>query len=376
MSNGTVATAFCVLLGFTAQAHAIDDSVTIGAIDDVTARRQALIQDSFGLPVLPTTQSSVTTIANPLPGLTNVARVDQYLATESGNQTNVSNLYVAGPIANGRMVALNPGHQGTCDWSQFYPGYNVQPLLQGLLSAGYSVLALNIPACGYTDQHVALFTAFGDQGMHYFHEPMIQAINYMVGHQMFSDYNIVGLSGGGWTATTVAAIDPRIHISVEVAGSMPGVQFIPGAGAAPDHGDCAAPCFAEQNAPDYYTIAGYLDQYIMASVGQTPAGLKRHHIQILNYSDSCCFGVAQWDWYQNYYGMDWPTYVAGYATLIQANVLSLQPGEFTQMIDTSATQHQFSPNTIAYIISTLDAAQPSTPPPPAPPPPAPNCPAS
>ena len=32
---------------------------------------------------------------------------------------------------------------------------------------------------------------------------------------------MVGLSGGGWTTTVAAAIDPRIDLSIPVAGSLP-----------------------------------------------------------------------------------------------------------------------------------------------------------
>jgi len=214
-----------------------------------------------------------------------------------------------------------------------------------------------MPDCGSTSDHVELFATYGDLAMHYFHEPLIQALNFMDKHLKFLDYNMVGLSGGGWTSTTVPAIEPRIHISIAVAGSMPGVEFVPGAGNSWNHGDCNSPCYAEQNTPDYYTLAGYLDQYIMASYGK-----HRHHIQILNQNDSCCYGAPQWTNplfdFQAYYGVDWTTYLASYNSSIRAALVGIQPAEYTLMIDTTATEHQFSPAAISYIISTLNAEHP------------------
>ena len=35
---------------------------------------------------------------------------------------------------------------------------------------------------------------------------------------------MAGLSGGGWTTTISAAIDPRITLSMPIAGSMPKVR--------------------------------------------------------------------------------------------------------------------------------------------------------
>ena len=32
---------------------------------------------------------------------------------------------------------------------------------------------------------------------------------------------MIGLSGGGWTTTVAAAIDPRVGLSIPVAGSLP-----------------------------------------------------------------------------------------------------------------------------------------------------------
>jgi hypothetical protein len=42
---------------------------------------------------------------------------------------------------------------------------------------------------------------------------------------------------------------------------------------------------AEQNWTNFFTVAGYIDLYLMSSYGP-----NRRQFQILNYSDDCCFG--------------------------------------------------------------------------------------
>lgn len=56
--------------------------------------------------------------------------------------------------------------------------------------------------------------------MRFFLEPVWLSINYA---RSLGYKNIVmaGLSGGGWTTTLMAGIDPRIGLSIPVAGSMP-----------------------------------------------------------------------------------------------------------------------------------------------------------
>ena len=324
----------------------IDSRITILMAGDITSRRVALIRHAFQMSALPTTQAVVTVnVRNPFPGFTNLARVDQYVATMTNGQTNSSHLYVAGPVNTNRMVILNPGHQGTCDWTTFNASYRIQSVLQALLNSGFSVFAMNMPGCGYL--HDALFQSYGDTAMRYFIEPIVQALNYMDAHYSFTSYDIVGLSGGGWTATIGAALDTRIQISIAVAGSMPGVQFVPGAANSGNHGD------AEQNAAGFFSIAGYLDQYVMASYG-----LNRQHVQILNFSDGCCFGNAQWSYstfnFQTYFGVDWSTYVSDYAGAIASSQSQIGMMNYGLVIDTVATGHEISTYAESLIESILD----------------------
>src|SRR5262249_54058794 len=91
---------------------------------------------------------------------------------------------------------------------------------------------------------------------------------------------MVGVSGGGWTTTVAAAIDPRILISVDVAGSLP-LYLRPRGGPCVKPGDAGD---MEQYHPAFYAIADYLDLYVLGS-----AGRGRGHLQVLNQFAPWCF---------------------------------------------------------------------------------------
>jgi hypothetical protein len=75
------------------------------------------------------------------------------------------------------------------------------------------------------------------------------------------------------------ALDPIIHISAAVSGSLPiDLRF----------GSSVAD--AEQMLPAlYHDIVGYRDLYTLAAYGY-----RRKHIQILYQHDGCCFSDWQW----------------------------------------------------------------------------------
>lgn len=94
---------------------------------------------------------------------------------------------------------------------------------------------------------------------------------------------MVGLSGGGWTTTVVAALDSRITASYPVAGSVPMAMHFDRF--QKNWGDW------EQVEPEMYRIASYEDFYIMGSY-------KRSQIQVLNEFDICCFNEPRYVLYK------------------------------------------------------------------------------
>src|SRR5208282_1909652 len=349
----------CILLIWSSPALAIDPNTpTIAGPSDILTRRTTLINQLWGSSSLPTTLPTVTAgISNPFPSY-NVFRVDQYVASMSNGQSNTSNLYLANS-PNNRLVILNPGHQGTCDWTTFALGYNIQPMLQELLAAGYSVFAMNMPGCGSIAEHQALFTSYGNTAMSYFFDPAVQAMNYWDANFSFRDYNMMGLSGGGWTTTILPALDPRIKISIPVAGSWPGIIFA-GSLACSD-GICGDGCStvncAEQSWSNFFSVAGYIDLYMMASYGP-----NRRQFQILNYSDDCCFGnsIFAGSGAASFYGVNSATYMRNYIVSVKQKEAVVMPVHYDGMIDYIADQHQISANAQSAILSILGGAGPGT----------------
>jgi hypothetical protein len=301
-------------------------------------------------------------------------RVDQFVTQNMGSgQVQTMRFFFAAAANNKhRFIAINPGHSQTCKYELDWTGYNMMPVTLGLLNAGYSVLQMVMPpgvgssgfsgdSCGDVGNHNTLFTTYGDAAMHFFLEPLTQVINYLAAAPLsyfpdgikFADYNLAGLSGGGWTCTVYAALDTRIHNAVCVAGSTPGIYFTDAIAKCGDQEQCNAA---------FYTIAGWLDLYAMASQGQ-----GRLHRQILNKNDDCCFGLSQWTTspainYQTYYSAggaggtagqcgtpapttcDWATYINNYSNqIITPNLTAIAPAQNPPVIkDQQANTHSIS----------------------------------
>lgn len=368
----------------------IDSSITLTSPADVVSRRASLINNAWAVSTgsLPTTLPTVTANATMPPfsgppfnaALTNVARVDAYIAnspTLVDSNSAGALLYVAGTGNNGRVVILNFGHQGYCDFSQYPVNYRAQQILQDLLTKGYSAFTMDMPGCNLTGDwnaqitaHNALFTTNGDKGMGAFLDVAIQAMNFWDAHAGnncsvaascgFRQYDCIGLSGGGWTCTSLPALDRRVRLSAPVSGSMPGVQFVSGASAGSLYGDGEQ----GQYSVNFYTIAGYLDLYIMGSSGTVPSGAARGQLQTLNHNDDCCFGNTNWTNpafnYQTLYGVTYSTYIANYATSIQNSESSI-PGNYTLHEDTIVTTHTIGADTEQRILNFFDANPPILP---------------
>lgn len=116
--------------------------------------------------------------------------------------------------------------------------------------------------------------------LRYFLEPAYGAISYALSLRSYSKVIVSGLSGGGWTTTLLAAIDPRITNSYAVAGSVPFPYR------AASEGDW------EQRDGMAPLNVDYSDLYLMGTVDA--AGNPTRRVGLLhNGADACCFkGVA------------------------------------------------------------------------------------
>lgn len=251
-------------------------------------------------------------------------------------------LYLVHPARNAgsvRLLVVHQGHQGG--------------LIDGIgnlanrgLADGFTVLLSQMPMTGWNDcrevrypnatesndwrnvdahnhllyaearnlDHALNATRYGFSGLRFFLEPVVVGINYFLAqHPRHGGIAMAGLSGGGWTTDLVAAIDPRVTVSIPVAGSYPLYlrPHYPNAG-----GD------AEQWMPALYEKrASYLDLYILGAWGP---GRKR--IQVLNQFERLFGGVGS----------------RTYKDVVSRTVQALGQGESVVVLDSSHRGHQIS----------------------------------
>src|SRR5581483_12330643 len=71
--------------------------------------------------------------------------------------------------------------------------------------------------------HPDLMTApvVAGSGLQFFMEPVVAFLQYAKNLHIYDSFHMVGLSGGGWTTTVYAAIDPTIEMSFPISGTVP-----------------------------------------------------------------------------------------------------------------------------------------------------------
>lgn len=266
-------------------------------------------------------------------GIRSLERIDRMSVSMEYGLNSVAYRFIPRP-SNGALVLYHQGHDG-----DFALG---QDRIVELLEHGYEVVALAMPLLGMNNQPVVELPGIGiikltsheqmdlldpAQGhpVKYFIEPVVGVLNSLGGDR-YSSISMLGLSGGGWATTLAAAVDPRIELSIPVAGSYP-IFLRTGDGG--DWGDF------EQTAPAVYSRVNYLELYVLGAYG---AGRKQ--LQIFNEYDSCCFWGDRW---------------TKYADSVAARVERLGAGAFEVLADSSHTGHEISSPVMQRILSELEA---------------------
>jgi hypothetical protein len=292
----------------------------IATEQDALRVRNAIIQTIWKNGHLPTGLPSLITrdILNPVPGLTNLSSVDELdiHLPESGTPYQFNAVvYFFHPTHDANKLMIF--QQGHADTLQVYGCFDT---IQFFLKRGYSVLGLFMPLLGPNRTTNPRITARGSDGhdqlaalqtarfnpLEIFLDPLPITLRYIKQHYTFSTISMIGVSGGGWTTTLYAAIDPTIQSSYPVAGSLP--LFLRTA-PCNDSGDW------EQAGPSLYNKVDYMDLYILGAYGK-----GRKQIQMLNHYDSCCFE-----------GIRYVTY----ETTVKSVVNKLGKGEFDVFLDSS-----------------------------------------
>src|SRR5262245_47221536 len=358
-----LAAALFVLLSHAQNPGLHDDrQITIASAEDVAKKRQQLINFVFGatgldsgkLPVVERNDTS------PVRGLRGLARVDTLTIAMEAEQKSYAHHFIP-RRPNKRMVVVHHGHAPTFD-DQPGPGdggYGMQRTIDELLIDGYSVLAVYMPhivqfrtRLSVNDNgsmsHDAMFQKLKVKDgnvMKFFLEPVAVCLRYLKSKAAvddfpsYEDFSMVGLSGGGWTTTVYAAIDPTIRLSFPVAGTMP--LWLRSGGSVGD---------TEQTLNSFYQIAGYPDLYVLGS-----HGTGRKQVQILNRRDDCCFGENQ---HQGKLSYD--DAVREYESQVRLALVKLAAtGAFRLEVDEAAPSHMISWNAlVSTILAELNGARP------------------
>ena len=202
------------------------------SVHEWTAKRQRLIRfiwGEAGFPAEKTPDAVDKGISDPrYTSIENLASIDRIeVRMEFGVQ---SVIYLFHPrSSNSRLLIYHQGHGG-----DFILGVDT---IQFFLQHGYTVAAFTMPLLGMNgplvfetpDGNITLrehsdFRLLESEvfsPLKFFVEPVIVFLNYAVAEYAYDTAAMVGISGGGWTTTLAAALEPRIVRSYPVAGSLP-----------------------------------------------------------------------------------------------------------------------------------------------------------
>jgi hypothetical protein len=315
----------------------VESMITINGTADVAARRRRLIDyvwKGAGLPAgRPTVRHDVS--APPFAALTRVRRIDELtVPLRYGVRSRVFHILPRRPAR--RIAVYHNGHGE--------PFATMLRTVQGLLDAGCSVLACAMPFLHWNAQRItdpedptkpvtlhdhndlARWESSAFSTLTFFLEPVAVALNHAIAAYRPTSVQMIGLSGGGWTTTVYAAIDPRVTRSYPVAGSLPFYLRPAAPNVTSSLGDWEQ---RGETLPGFYGIAGYLDLYVMA------ADRGRRQLQILNRFDSCCFaGVGH----------------RGYAPAVTQRVNVIGDGHWEVVEDATHDQHTISPYALSVIL--------------------------
>jgi hypothetical protein len=305
---------------------------------DVTTIRNNLIQyiwKGAGFPtgIPDTIQTGISDSA--YTGMSNLQRIDKYTVNMDLGVSVYSYLFRPTTSANKLIVVWN-GHDGT-------PSV-MKSTVQFFLSKGYTVLqgwmplqpeypaSTRYPVVASRDfgtftlwSHYYLSWIDSDtlSPIKYFVDPVAKDLNFVLSQNNYSQVAMMGLSGGGWTTTLYAALDPRIQKSYPVAGSQPFYlrnDYNPGDW--------------EQYVGGLYHVAEYMEMYVLGSFGS-----GRNQLQILNSNDTCCFSGQRY-------------LTSPYESTVQSNLTSLGSGRFNVYIDQN-NSHSITTNALNVIAQDL-----------------------
>lgn len=295
-----------------------EDSIRIDEIGDVERRREALVDliwSGQGAPnrMPDEVQEDIESPINNLPNLSSVDRLRVDMTDEF-----TSFVYQYNPIlSNNHLSIYHRGHGDLPADTSTIAFY---------LSLGFTVIDVRMPLFypnfGPVASHndMQQFKSDTVDPIKYFVEPLVVSLNYLQDTHNLNDRIVMtGLSGGGWTTTLYAALNPDISLSFPVAGSLP------------RYAQAATEGDFEQYYQPLLDAANYLEMYVLASTGP-----GRAQFQVLNEFDPCCF-------YGNRH--------TGYEHAVKSTIDALGSGHFDVISDDTHTQHTISDFVIEHVFN-------------------------
>jgi hypothetical protein len=323
-----------------------DREIRIMETADVDQKRLEIIRAIWNASTIPGRSDVFVTrdSRSPLHPHPAIARVDRLEIPVPGIDSlrDLAYLFVA-VERNQRLVIYNPGHSCTLA-DDGHHHYRHEATITEIAAAGFDVLAVFMPHvkesldpnchfnhCQVINNDLAVPDPLPTWRLRLFLDPTIVAMNYVMKKYVYKKVDMVGLSGGGWTTNVVAAVDPRISCSFNVAGSVP--LYYRSGGSIGD--------IEQYLYPFYHDIASYPDLYVLGAFGN-----GRKQIQILNRYDDCCFGQAQHDPKRDYAA---DMYSFARAIKKRLDVLG-QKEHYDLTIDDTAPNHQISEYALTKVI--------------------------
>src|SRR5258706_1919025 len=310
----------------------MDRAITVHSALEVAQKRRALIHYLWGAQGFPERRfpdTIITNVASPVKQLGRLARVDELRVDMAPGLQGLAYHFIP-ERPNLELVVVHHGHACTLDDdpSPLDIGYGLQRTIAALLREGYGVLGVFMPHMrpgDCTGGHDAMFQLpTTGSPIKYFLEPTAISLNYLKARSRpdhfpkYRAFHMTGLSGGGWTTTVYAAIDPRNRFSVPIARTIP--LYLRSGSSVGDR---------EQLEPSFYRLAGYPDLYILGAHGR-----GRKQVQILVRRDTCCFGEAQHDAKSS--GMHYAEAMREYERRVCSSLKQIGRGSFRLEIDETA----------------------------------------
>jgi hypothetical protein len=317
----------------------VDDHAITVTPASVKYKREEVVRFIWGEAGFPTKlkpAAIVKNAPNPVPGLKNAKSVETMTIRMDAAQENTTHHFIPRE-GNGKLVVLQHGHACTFDDASDPRGAGMAETIDGLLGGGYAVLAAYMPHMRPDDcrtlSHgkVMKLPVSSGSAIKFFLEPVAASLNVL--KPKYKEIHMAGLSGGGWTTTLYAAVDPTIRYSFPVAGTIPLYLRLGGS-----VGDL------EQFLEPLYKLAGYPDLYLLGATGP-----GRKQVQILNRRDTCCFGEAQHIVAR--VGLPYEDALRIYERDVQKALGT--SGSFRLVIDDSAPRHMISPEAVKVMLSEL-----------------------